>query len=76
MQGCNGQGDGCDTYLDAAPPGVDVSRIRGQLLQIPRVIGVGALHVWMVDDGDVAGAPGQRTDYAIILNFQAIFLRI
>ena len=25
-----------------------MARIRGQLLQIPRVIGVGALHVWMV----------------------------
>ena len=55
--------------LDAVPPGVDVSRIRGQLLQIPRVIGVGALHVWMVDDGDVAGANGEHTNYATILDF-------
>ncbi len=29
-------------------------RVRAQLRQIPRVAGVGALHVWRVDDGDVA----------------------
>ena len=40
--------------LDAAPPGVSLPRIRSQLRQIPRVVGVGALHVWMVDDGNVA----------------------
>ena len=42
--------------LDACPAHISVSNLRAQLGQLHGVAGVGALHVWMVDDGNaVAG---------------------